>query len=324
MSRRTGGFALPTVLIVSVILLMLLVTGMSATVAVQNGLRDQHYTRLAELASDAGNAFATACFTQNGNQITWSDANPLRPNTDCSGNIDSDLSAYVLDQDNIRTYFVVDSSMQAKGYAEGVRSSTNLAWRVWTSGSASAVAVPTGANDPVGTYIEGAWTSAPNGYLLADGSAVSRTTYSALFAVIGTTYGAGNGSTTFNLPDTRGRVTVQQSADVEFNSMGELGGEKTHILSIAEMPSHTHIQNPHNHSQNPHSHGVTINRETNTETGGNSSRLTGTSSGSGQGLATATTTATNNATTATNQNAGGGSAHNNLQPYIVVTRAIKY
>lgn len=54
---------------------------------------------------------------------------------------------------------------------------------------------------PVGTYILGAWNEAPTGYLMADGSAVDRTVYSALFATIGTTYGAGNGTTTFNLPN---------------------------------------------------------------------------------------------------------------------------
>lgn len=59
---------------------------------------------------------------------------------------------------------------------------------------------------PVGSYILFAGKTLPTGYLLCNGAAVSRTTYSALFAVIGTTYGAGNGSTTFNLPNLDGRV----------------------------------------------------------------------------------------------------------------------
>lgn len=54
---------------------------------------------------------------------------------------------------------------------------------------------------PTGTVIDFAGSSAPNGYLLCNGTAVSRTTFSALFAVIGTTYGAGDGSHTFNLPN---------------------------------------------------------------------------------------------------------------------------
>lgn len=65
---------------------------------------------------------------------------------------------------------------------------------------------------PVGTYIQFAGSSAPGGYLACDGTAVSRTTYADLFAVISTTYGVGNGSTTFNLPDARGLVMVGAGA----------------------------------------------------------------------------------------------------------------
>jgi len=202
------------------------------------------------------------------------------------------------------------------------------------------------------TSIEGYWTSAPQGFLLEDGLAVSRTTYAGLFAVIGTTYGAGNGSTTFNLPDSRGRVAVNlSSSDAEFNTMGEKYGEKAHILSIAEMPSHTHIQDPHNHTQNAHNHtqnphnhapsgmpyfsafnsGVNLSRQT-LSSGGSwwvltSTNLADISSTSATASTTATnnaTTATNQATTATNQYTGGGLAHNNIQPSIVKMFAIKY
>lgn len=62
----------------------------------------------------------------------------------------------------------------------------------------------TGTNVPSGTVIFAARTTAPTGYLKANGAAVSRTIYAALFAAIGTTFGAGDGSTTFNLPDLRG------------------------------------------------------------------------------------------------------------------------
>ena len=72
-----------------------------------------------------------------------------------------------------------------------------------------------------------AGSTAPTGWLLCDGSAVSRTTYADLYAVIGTTYGSGNGSTTFNLPDLRGRVGVgYKSTDTAFDTLGETGGSK--------------------------------------------------------------------------------------------------
>jgi hypothetical protein len=76
---------------------------------------------------------------------------------------------------------------------------------------------------------------------LEDGAAVSRTTYSDLFALIGTTYGAGNGSTTFNVPNLKGRVPVGlDGSQTEFDALGEAGGEKAHVLTIGEMPAHTH------------------------------------------------------------------------------------
>lgn len=74
---------------------------------------------------------------------------------------------------------------------------------------------------PVGTFLSYGGTSAPSGYLLCDGSAVSRSTYSSLYAVLGTAYGVGDGSTTFNLPDFRGRVPVGNDA---------MGGSAANVL----------------------------------------------------------------------------------------------
>jgi microcystin-dependent protein len=96
-------------------------------------------------------------------------------------------------------------------------------------------------------------TTAPPGFLLCDGSAVSRTTYAALFAVIGTTFGAGDGSTTFNLPDLRGRAIValdnlggtsaNRITGAWADSLGGAGGAETHTLVNAELPGRAMIQN---------------------------------------------------------------------------------
>lgn len=67
-----------------------------------------------------------------------------------------------------------------------------------------------GSGVPIGTIIPFAGNSIPQGYLLCDGSAISRTNYASLFAVIGTIYGAGDGSTTFNLPDLSNRVPMKR------------------------------------------------------------------------------------------------------------------
>ena len=89
---------------------------------------------------------------------------------------------------------------------------------------------------PAGSMMMYVNSTPPAGWLAADGSAVSRTTYASLFAVIGTTYGAGNGSTTFNLPDLRGRVPLDngQGAGLTNRTLGASGGEEDHLLTAAE------------------------------------------------------------------------------------------
>jgi len=139
-------------------------------------------------------------------------------------------------------------------------------------------------------------SSAPTGYLLCDGSAVSRTTYSALFTAIGTTYGAGDGSTTFNLPNLKGRIAVgYNSAETEFNALGKTGGEKAHTLTIAEMPEHKHTDKIRVSPTGFGDYAVAI--ASNTGTGDNSGIFIG--------------------------NTGGDGSHNNLQPYIVLNYIIK-
>ena len=85
----------------------------------------------------------------------------------------------------------------------------------------------TGDTLPIGSIIPYGSTTVPVNWLVCDGSAVSRTTYAELFAIIGTNYGAGDGSTTFNLPNYKGRVPVgYDSSDTDFNTIGETGGSK--------------------------------------------------------------------------------------------------
>lgn len=96
---------------------------------------------------------------------------------------------------------------------------------------------------PIGSVFCSAVSSAPSGYLLCDGSAVSRTTYANLFAAIGTTYGTGNGSTTFNLPNLLGRVPLGagvSAASGTSRSLGATGGEDSHVISGSELPAHAH------------------------------------------------------------------------------------
>ncbi len=184
---------------------------------------------------------------------------------------------------------------------------------------------------PPGFIIQYASSSAPSGWLLCDGSAVSRTTYSALFAIISTTYGSGNGSTTFNLPDLRGRVPIGfgQGSGLTNRSMANTGGAETHTLSTSEIPSHNHgVSDPgHSHSvYDPgHSHAMPSNylrwaggdrsAGGGGDFGGKFGDYTG-GAGTGISLYSASTGISIN-------NAGGGGSHNNMQPFVVVNFVIK-
>lgn len=127
---------------------------------------------------------------------------------------------------------------------------------------------------PAGVYFPYGGTSAPSGYLMCDGSAVNRTTYAGLFAIIGTGYGAGNGSTTFNVPDSRGRSLVGVGTHADVNAVGKTDG----ITTVANRRmSHKHVVN-----ESPHGHGVTDPPHAHTvngATGGSGSEIVSTSTG---------------------------------------------
>ena len=164
---------------------------------------------------------------------------------------------------------------------------------------------------PTSTVLPYAGASAPTGYFLCDGSAQSRTTYAGLFAIIGTTYGVGDGSTTFNIPDLRGRVIAGQddmggsSANrltnpastingINGDGLGNVGGSETHQLTTAQMPSHSHDLPVDSVG------GLNIQSLSNTEN-------------SDEGLANLVSSGLT----------GGGTAHNNVQPTIILNYIIK-
>lgn len=144
-----------------------------------------------------------------------------------------------------------------------------------------------------GTVQMFAGASAPTGWLICDGQAVSRSAYASLFAAISTTWGAGDGSTTFNLPDMRGRspVGAGQGAGLTNRSLGATGGEEIHTLTINEMPSHNHSYTY---------------RNTSSAADGSKSFVGGSGTVSG--------------TTGSN---GGNQAHNNMQPFAAINYIIK-
>lgn len=155
------------------------------------------------------------------------------------------------------------------------------------------------ATMPAGSVIDYAGTIAPSGWLLCAGQAISRTTYSDLFTAIGTTYGVGDGTTTFNVPDLRGRVVAGKDdmngtaanrlttggSGINGASLGAVGGTQTHTLSTSEMPAHVHSG--------------------------------GFGSGSGDFIGGGGSGPTNTGST------GGGGAHQNTQPTLILNKIIK-
>ena len=154
---------------------------------------------------------------------------------------------------------------------------------------------------PTGAVLPYAGSSAPTGFLLCYGQAISRSTYADLFSAISTTYGTGDGSSTFNVPDLRGRVAAgqddmggssanrltDQTGGLNGDTLGDTGGSETHTLTTAQMPAHTHTV-----AAQQQVSGDSTNR-----------------GGSGQLGAAATITSSST---------GGDGAHNNVQPTIIL------
>ena len=159
-----------------------------------------------------------------------------------------------------------------------------------------------------GTIVPWTVSSAPTGYLECDGSAVSRTTYSVLFGVIGTTYGAGDGSSTFALPDLKDRVIYGKSSSV---SLASTGGS-----ADATLVSHTHTASS-SVTDPGHFHSYNQTGFTGSGTFALAAQNNGTDSGS-------TETKTTGISVSTSLSTEGSSATNaNLQPYLCLKFMIK-
>jgi len=174
---------------------------------------------------------------------------------------------------------------------------------------------------PAGVVMDwaGPAASIPAGWLLCDGAAVSRATYASLFAALGTTYGAGDGSTTFNLPSLGGRVRVGYvaggDADGDYGTIGAAAGEKKHTLAAAELPAHDHSPAADGQTGNDapdHTHQV------DTYVGGGGVLGAGSNTLSTKQSAGASTRHKHALATV-----GAGTAHENRQPYLVLATIIK-
>ena len=183
----------------------------------------------------------------------------------------------------------------------------------------------------------------PEGFLICDGSSISRSIYSDLFDVIGVSYGQGDGSTTFNIPELQGRVIVGASIN---HALAETGGEEFHTLTSSEIPAHSHVVPSHGHSSTIKAttpslaHTITQPAFTYTAPGGTDNRTrSGTSGFNGVTSTNATRSAnlaiSNHAADACTKtggvldcaafdsaSTGSSNGHNNMQPYTALNYVI--
>lgn len=181
---------------------------------------------------------------------------------------------------------------------------------------------------PIGSITMFGGAAAPTEYLICDGTAVSRTTYAGLFAVIGIAFGAGNGTTTFNLPNLKSRFPIGLDAAVGGNdAIGETGGVATNALTTAELPAHTHTGTTGNQSaQHAHNLDIQYRDDMAAATGAvNSvSDIENTAGGGGTSVqATGDVSTTNHNHAFTTASAGTGAAFSNLPPYLTLNFIIK-
>ena len=189
--------------------------------------------------------------------------------------------------------------------------------------------LPGAGSKYIGEVFDFAGTAAPALSLLCYGQAISRTTYAALFAVISTTYGTGDGSTTFNVPDLRGRVVAGQDdmggtsanrltnpastvGGIDGDVLGGTGGAETHVITEAQLDPHTHTANVTDPGHAHTSNAGTVRTAQVDEPDFDFPRFT---------AGTATSSATTGISV-TNQDTGSGAAHNNVQPTLILNKCI--
>lgn len=177
---------------------------------------------------------------------------------------------------------------------------------------------------PAGVILPYGGSAAPSGYLLCDGSAVSRATYASLFAVIGTSFGSGDGSTTFNVPNQQRRTMVGAGGSASgtlSNTVGSTGGAESVTLTGSESGIAAHTHNGTTASGGSHTHAI---KSASTSTGAAALVVTSNNTPLDHGTPTESGGShTHTFTTDANSSTSASSAHNNMQPSLVVNYIIK-
>lgn len=140
---RSDGFALPTILIASTIMMIALVAAATAATSMSMALTSQYYHKLAQEAAESGAVYAAQCLKDNDDDPLWNDAGrTLQPNTDCSGNVVSGVDQYIVNTSLLRTSFVVDQTTVVSGVVQYhvtgtvqlLRTSDGAVWNSYSRG----------------------------------------------------------------------------------------------------------------------------------------------------------------------------------------------
>ena len=174
--HKHDGFALPTILIASVVMLIVLVTAVTATESTRTALDRQYYEQLAREAAESGLAMAQYCLQDNGYTPSWSSSYPLRPDRDCTGVSSNGANQYIINQNNIRMTFTVpwpqnmtvSQLVTSNGKVELLRPSTGQPWRTYTYSASARIGVSLSLNSVVFSYAGG--YGASFGTIVSDGS----------------------------------------------------------------------------------------------------------------------------------------------------------
>jgi microcystin-dependent protein len=170
----------------------------------------------------------------------------------------------VIDQTTFTSTAVTGTTLAVSASGQIKVNSLGITANELADGSVTAIKLASSALLPSGAVMPFAMATAPTGWFSCDGSVISRTTYALLFAAIGTTFGAGDGSNTFAIPDLRGRFVRSTGTDGTSTSLAI--GVKQDSANL----THTHgVNDPgHNHGLNDPGHSHTYNGTTSATTGG--------------------------------------------------------
>ena len=287
-------------------------------------------------------------FDSNGNPtVLAGTADPLS-SVDTAQLVDGAVTSPKLGSLSVSTSAIQNDSITADKIADDAVVQAAIADNAIGTNQIANSAVTAAKLSPDASFVSGmvmpfAGTSAPTGWLLAYGQAVSRSTYSSLFAAISTTYGNGDGSSTFNLPDLRGRVAAgkdnmggsaasritssQSNSDdaITGATLGDTGGDEVQDLQETHLPAHTHAVNSVTvYAQSLSGSGALVNAS-----GPDLAQGSGFSGHSQVATTGVTITNGNNGQvtsashTASLANTGSGTAVNNIQPTIILNYIIK-